>query len=91
MRKFFTIYEEAVTLVTYDFAPDPSEFPYIYEENFIFFFYQSGIFPSVHLLYTYKLLTLTSHLNEDYIPNNLLEYKLSNKTAALFCIQNWIQ
>jgi hypothetical protein len=25
MRKYFTIYEEAI----YDFAPDPSEFPYI--------------------------------------------------------------
>ncbi len=28
MRKFFTIYEEAV-IVIYDFAPDHSEFPYI--------------------------------------------------------------
>jgi hypothetical protein len=25
-------------LVIYDLAPDPSEFPYIYEENFIFLF-----------------------------------------------------
>ncbi len=28
MRKFFPIYEEVVRLI-YDFAPDPSEFPYI--------------------------------------------------------------
>ncbi len=35
MRKYLTIYEEAV----YDFASDPSEFPYtVYEENFIFCF-----------------------------------------------------
>ncbi len=30
-------YEEAVSRI--DFAPDPSEFPYIYEENFIFCFF----------------------------------------------------
>jgi hypothetical protein len=28
MRKFFAIYEEA--LVIHDFAPDPSEFPYLF-------------------------------------------------------------
>ncbi len=28
MRKFFPIYEDAV-IVIYDFAPNPSEFPYI--------------------------------------------------------------
>ncbi len=37
MRKFFPIYEEAV--VTYDFAPDPSEFPYIRGKSY-FLFYQ---------------------------------------------------
>jgi hypothetical protein len=35
MRKYFTIYEDAV--VIYDFSPDPSEF-LIYGENFLFFF-----------------------------------------------------
>ena len=29
MRKYFTIYEEADSHTVYDFAPDPSEFPYI--------------------------------------------------------------
>ena len=29
MRKFFPIYEEAVSHTVYDFAPDPSEFPYV--------------------------------------------------------------
>ncbi len=38
MRKFSPIYEEAV-IVIYDFAPDPSEFPYI-REKFYFLFYQ---------------------------------------------------
>jgi hypothetical protein len=29
MRKYFTIYEDAVIVIyDYDFAPDPSEFPY---------------------------------------------------------------
>jgi hypothetical protein len=37
MRKYFPIYEEAVTVI-YDFAPDPSEFPDIlYEKNFLYF------------------------------------------------------
>jgi hypothetical protein len=29
MREFFTIYEEAVSHIQYDFAPDPYEFPCI--------------------------------------------------------------
>jgi hypothetical protein len=28
MHKFFTIYKEAASVI-YDFAPDPSEFPYM--------------------------------------------------------------
>ena len=46
MRKGFPIYEEMRKflpymrrpLIIYDFAPDPSECSYIFEENFIFFF-----------------------------------------------------
>jgi hypothetical protein len=38
MRKYFTIYEEAVIAI-YDFAPDPSEFPYI-GGKFYYLFYQ---------------------------------------------------
>jgi hypothetical protein len=41
MRKYFTIYEEDV-IVIYDFAPDPSEFPYILGK-FYFLFYQSRL------------------------------------------------
>ncbi len=42
-RKDFLIYEEMHKYFhhiwrEYDFAPDPSEFPNIYEENFILFF-----------------------------------------------------
>jgi hypothetical protein len=29
MRKYFTIYVEAVSHAVYDFAPDPSDFTYI--------------------------------------------------------------
>ncbi len=36
MRKYLTIYKRR-SLVIYDFAPDPSEFPYILG-NFFFFF-----------------------------------------------------
>jgi hypothetical protein len=38
MHKFFTIYKEAV-IVIYDFAPDPSDFPYMWGK-FYFRFYQ---------------------------------------------------
>jgi hypothetical protein len=48
MRKGFLIYEEYISpcmrmpLVIYDFASDPSEFPYIqYEEKKIIFFFFS--------------------------------------------------
>ncbi len=40
MRKYLVRYGDWM-LVIYDFAPDPSEFPYAgYEENVVFFFYQ---------------------------------------------------
>jgi hypothetical protein len=53
----------------------------------------SGNLPSVSsILYIpYKLLTLTSHLNEDYTVFLIICLNLSIKTAALFCNQSWIQ
>ncbi len=53
MCKYFTICEEAVSHIWLCFAPDPSEFPYIYEENFIFFFI------SVALLTVYSQLNFS--------------------------------
>ncbi len=41
IHKYFTIYEEVVSHIMYDFAPDPSEFPYLRFKRKIFFSFLS--------------------------------------------------
>ncbi len=48
MRKYLTIYDEAISPIY--FAPDPSEFQYIWG-NFFLLFYQCGLGPGLSSIY----------------------------------------